>query len=112
VFAFGDARFDGSEATTHLNSPVVGIAADTSTGGYWLAAADGGVFSFDAPFYGSAAGPSLSKSIGAIAATADAGGYRLAGADGGIFDYGDAPYAGSLPATNTVPPAPIAALAN
>jgi hypothetical protein len=28
------------------------MAADPSTGGYWLVASDGGVFSFDAPFYG------------------------------------------------------------
>jgi hypothetical protein len=32
---------------------VVGIAADDATGGYWLVASDGGIFSFGAPFYGS-----------------------------------------------------------
>jgi hypothetical protein len=35
-----------------LVAPVVGMAADGATGGYWLAASDGGVFSFDAPFFG------------------------------------------------------------
>jgi hypothetical protein len=32
---------------------VVGIATDQTTGGYWLAATDGDVFSFGAPFDGS-----------------------------------------------------------
>jgi hypothetical protein len=37
-----------------LSAPVTGMAADPATGGYWLVASDGGVFSFDAPFEGSA----------------------------------------------------------
>ena len=36
-------------AAVHLNKPVVGIAADNATGGYWLVASDGGIFSFGAP---------------------------------------------------------------
>jgi hypothetical protein len=28
------------------------MATDPSTGGSWLVAADGGIFSFDAPFFG------------------------------------------------------------
>jgi hypothetical protein len=28
------------------------IAADPATGGYWLVAGDGGIFSFGAPYYG------------------------------------------------------------
>jgi len=28
------------------------MAADATTGGYWLVAGDGGVFSFAAPFFG------------------------------------------------------------
>ena len=46
------APFHGSMGGAPLNAPVVGMAADPSTGGYWLVASDGGVFSFDAPFYG------------------------------------------------------------
>jgi hypothetical protein len=38
------------------NAPIVGIVQSPDDHGYWLVAADGGVFSFgDAPFYGSAA---------------------------------------------------------
>jgi hypothetical protein len=37
-----------------LNRPVMGIAATPSGAGYWLVAADGGIFTFgDAPFAGS-----------------------------------------------------------
>jgi hypothetical protein len=51
----------------HLNAPVVGISADSVTSGYWLAAADGGVFAFDAPFEGSMAGKPLAAPITGIA---------------------------------------------
>jgi hypothetical protein len=38
----------------HLNAPVVGMASTPDGKGYWLVAADGGVFTFgDAAFYGS-----------------------------------------------------------
>ena len=54
VFTHGDAGFFGSEATTHLNAPVLGIAATPDGKGYWLVAADGGVFTHgDAGFFGS-----------------------------------------------------------
>ena len=52
VFAFGDAPFDGSAGNLALSAPVVGMALDPATGGYWLVGADGGIFSYDAPFYG------------------------------------------------------------
>ena len=48
----GSATFYGSAANLHLAAPVVGITADAATGGYWLVAGDGGMFSFNAPFYG------------------------------------------------------------
>jgi len=35
-----------------LQAPVVGIAADTSSDGYWLVASAGGVFAYGAPFVG------------------------------------------------------------
>ena len=47
-----------------LNKPIVGMAATPDGRGYWLVAADGGIFSFgDAVFYGSTGGmPSTSRS--------------------------------------------------
>jgi hypothetical protein len=52
IFAYGDASFYGSMGGTPLNAPIVGMAADKATGGYWLVGSDGGVFSFNAPYYG------------------------------------------------------------
>ena len=63
-----------------LNQPVVGMAADVATGGYWLLAADGGVFSFHAPFYGSGAGKGITGSFYSISATNGGKGYILANA--------------------------------
>jgi hypothetical protein len=65
VFAFGDARFLGSTGATHLASPIV--SATTAPGGYRMAAADGGVFSFGAPFEGSQGATPLAQPIVAMA---------------------------------------------
>jgi hypothetical protein len=65
---------------------------------YWVAATDGGVFSFGgAPFYGSTGGTRLNMPVVAIAATSatDSGGYREVASDGGIFAFGDAGFFGS-----------------
>ena len=77
--------------------PVVGMAATADGGGYWLAATDGGVFSFgDAQFHGSMGGQHLNAPIVGIAATPDGGGYWLVASDGGVFSFGDAGYFGSM----------------
>ena len=68
VFSFGDAQFYGSMGGTHLNAPVVGIAATPDGRGYWLVASDGGVFSFgDAPFEGSMGGTRMNAPVVGIA---------------------------------------------
>ena len=80
-----------------LNRPVVGMAPTPDGEGYWLVAADGGVFSYgDAAFYGSEGAVPLNESIVGIAATPDGGGYWLVAADGGVFAFGDAGYFGSM----------------
>ena len=79
VFTYGDARFYGSAGGTHLDAPVVGMAADVATGGYWLVAADGGVFAFGAPFYGSMGGAAGDDRFFAVAAAPGGAGYLLAG---------------------------------
>jgi hypothetical protein len=46
-----------STGSTRLNSPIVGIESTPDGHGYWLIAADGGLFPFgDAPGFGSAVG--------------------------------------------------------
>jgi hypothetical protein len=78
-----------------LNAPVVGIAATPSEMGYYLVAADGGVFTFgDAQFAGSLGGIRLPGRVAGITSRND-GGYWLVGADGGVFSFGGAPFFGS-----------------
>ena len=65
--------------------------------GYWLAASDGGIFSFgNAPFLGSMGGIALRAPVVGVAPTLDHGGYWDVAADGGIFSFGDARFAGSM----------------
>jgi hypothetical protein len=79
-----------------LNRPIVQMAATPSGLGYWLVAADGGIFSYgDATFYGSTGGLTLNRPIVGMAATPDGKGYWLVASDGGIFSYGDATFYGS-----------------
>jgi hypothetical protein len=74
---------------------VVGMAAAPDGQGYWLVAADGGVFAYgSAPFKGSAGSEQLNEAIVAIAVDKADSSYWLTAADGGTFAYG-APYRGS-----------------
>ncbi|HWE67889.1 MAG TPA: serine hydrolase, partial [Acidimicrobiales bacterium] len=86
----------GSTGSLTLNQPIVGMASTPAGGGYWLAAADGGIFSFgDAPFFGSTGSLTLNQPIVGMAASHDGDGYWLVAADGGIFSFGDASFDGS-----------------
>jgi hypothetical protein len=77
-----------------------GCVRSTSSRGYWLAASDGGVFSYgDAQFYGSMGGRKLNAPVVAMASTPDGNGYWLVGSDGGIFSFGDAQFYGSMGGT-------------
>jgi SpoIID/LytB domain protein len=73
-----------------VNNPSGGLS------GYWVVAADGGIFSFgDARFYGSTGGMRLNSPILGLTATPAGTGYWLVAADGGIFTFGDAAFFGS-----------------
>jgi hypothetical protein len=52
-----------------LNKPMVGMAEDPLTGGYWTVASDGGIFSFNANFHGSMGGTPLNKPMVGMAAS-------------------------------------------
>jgi len=72
---------------------IVGLAPP---GGYWLVAADGGVFTFgSATFWGSTGSMHLNDPIVGMASTPDGLGYWLVATDGGIFSFGDAHFYGS-----------------
>ncbi len=94
VAAFGGAPCYGALTGLALNKPIVGMAYDPVTGGYWLVASDGGVFAANAPFYGSTGAIRLNKPIVGIAADPATGGYWLVASDGGVFSF-NAPFRGS-----------------
>jgi hypothetical protein len=109
-FAYGGAPFVGTlgggmvsakavkaPSGMFLNSPVVDGITTPSGNGFWLVAADGGVFTRgDAEFFGSAVNLRLNQPIVGIARTPTGKGYLLAAADGGVFAFGDAIAYGSL----------------
>ncbi len=77
--------------------------------GYWLGAADAGVFTFGAAnFHGSGANLHLNAPVVGMA-SAPSGGYWLVGSDGGVFSYDGAGFFGSLGARP--PAAPIVGMA-
>lgn len=107
VFAF-DAGFYGSipglglnpagSGKPHsLNAPIVGMVPSADGGGYFMVAADGGVFAFgDARFAGSCPGiGGCSGTAVAVAPDASGNGYWLITTTGHVYTFGDAPYFGA-----------------
>src|SRR5580692_5057284 len=77
-----------ARAGLQLAKPIVGMAPTPDGDGYWLVAADGGIFNYgDAAFYGSAASIHLNRPIVGMAPAVDGAGYWLVASDGGIFSY-------------------------
>ncbi len=107
VFAF-DAGFYGSipglglnpagSGKPHsLNASIVGMVPSADGGGYFMVAADGGVFAFgDARFAGSCPGiGGCSGAAVAVAPDASGNGYWLITTTGHVYTFGDAPYFGA-----------------
>lgn len=94
VTAFGSAVAAGPDGSSAFTARLVDIAAAGS--GYWVAAADGGVFSYgNAHFFGSLASIRLVQPVVGIASAPAADGYWLAAGDGGVFNFGNAAFHGS-----------------
>ncbi len=73
------------------------MVATPDGNGYWLVAADGGIFAFgDARFYGSMGGRRLNAAVVGIATAPDGNGYWVVAADGGLFAFGGAGFYGSM----------------
>jgi len=86
TLTFGDAHSRGSVPAGAGN--VIGIALDVTTGGYWIARANGTVYGFDAPRLGSFATTASSGPVVAIAAIPNGQGYYLVTANGDVSAYG------------------------
>ena len=106
VFAFGDARFEGScPGIGGCSGAAVAVMPDQSGNGYWLVTANGGVYAFgDAPFYGDP--PPSSVPVVDAVATPDGHGYWILYANGGVSAFGDAaPLGAPLGYVNSFNPA-------
>ncbi|MGH9281435.1 MAG: SpoIID/LytB domain-containing protein [Acidimicrobiales bacterium] len=96
----GRQTLTGNELRTKfdLKSDWFQVTNNASGGvaGYWVVAADGGIFSFGAArFWGSMGGKKLNAPVLGMAATPAGNGYWLVATDGGIFSFGDARFWGS-----------------
>ena len=81
----------GSPPGDGLAAPLVGMASTPDGKGYWLVAADGGVFTYgDAGFFGSKGGSGLQAPIVGMAPTPTANGYWLVTNIGNVYPFGDA----------------------
>ena len=90
VFAFGNARFEGScPAIGGCVGTAVAVMPDATGDGYWVVTSVGAVYSFgDAHYYG--APGNLGVPVTSAAASPDGKGYRILLGDGEVFGYGDA----------------------
>jgi hypothetical protein len=107
VFSYGDSTFVGSlpglgfhpagSGLPHsLDQPIVGIVPSANGQGYYMVAADGGVFAFNSVFAGSC--PGIGGCAGAavaVAPDASGKGYWLATNSGQIYAFGNAKYFGA-----------------
>ena len=107
IFAFGDAGFYGSipgigihpvgsRVGPRLNAPVVGMVPSVDGRGYFMVAADGGVFAFgDAAFEGSCPGiGGCGGPAQAVMPDATGGGYWLVTTLGRVQAFGNAQFYG------------------
>ena len=85
--SFGSAAFLGSTGSLHLNEPIVAIAGRPTGRGYWLVAADGGLFAFTAPFYGSTGGTPPPVPVVGMVPAATGGSYLLVDGAGTAFPF-------------------------
>ncbi len=94
TFTFSLRVVDSLGASARIDQSLE-VTVETNVPGYWLGAADGGVFAYgSATFNGSAANLHLAAPIVGMAAS-PTGGYWLVASDGGVFSFG-APFFGSL----------------
>ena len=95
VFAFGDAKFEGScPSIGGCSGAAVTVMPDATGNGYWLLTATGHIYTFgDATYYG-APGPQ-SVPVTSAVRTADGKGYWILFSNGAIACYGDAGNFGS-----------------
>jgi hypothetical protein len=105
VFAFGDARFEGScPAIGGCSGAVVAVLPDGTGNGYWLVTQTGNVYSFgDAPYFG--APGNTGSPVTSAASLHNINGYVILTANGAVYNYNVATVLGGVfgAATSTNP---------
>ncbi len=87
------------------SAPDIFVHDRTPVRGYWLVAADGGIFAYgSAVFAGSTGAMKLVKPIVGMAAAPSGQGYWLVASDGGVFAFGNAGFFGSTGSIRLVKP--------
>ena len=95
VFAFGDAKFEGScPGIGGCSGAAVTVMPDATGNGYWLVTATGHIYTFGNAAYYGAPGPQ-SVPVTSAVRTADGKGYWILFSNGAIASYGDAGNFGS-----------------
>jgi hypothetical protein len=85
-----------SGEVVRISDPAPAGQLGANLGGYRLAAADGGVFTYGAfGFYGSMGGRHLNQPVVGVASNPIGPGYWLVASDGGIFNFGTSDFYGS-----------------
>jgi hypothetical protein len=85
-----------SGEVVRISDPAPAGQLGANLGGYRLAAADGGVFTYGAfGFYGSMGGRHLNQAVVGVASNPIGPGYWLVASDGGIFNFGTSDFYGS-----------------
>jgi lipoprotein-anchoring transpeptidase ErfK/SrfK len=93
VQAVGNAAALGAPA--NQPKPLVDLVATSTGKGYWIAGAEGAVFTYgDATFAGALTAKPPSPIVELLPTPTDKG-YWLVGADGAVFTFGDATFAGA-----------------
>ena len=90
VFAFGDAKFEGScPGIGGCSGAAVAVMPDATGNGYWLVTATGNVYAFGDAINHGAPGPQAVPVTAAVRTT-DGGGYWILFSNGVVAPYGDA----------------------
>jgi hypothetical protein len=89
-------RRDAQRSGSWSDVPLSRSFCNSPGAGYWLTAADGGIFAFcEARFHGSTGSIKLAQPIVGMTPTLSGNGYWLVARDGGLFAFGDAGFFGS-----------------
>ncbi len=98
IFAFGDARFEGScPGIGGCRGAAVAVVPDATGNGYWVVTSVGAVYTFgDATNYGQPG--QQASAVTSATATANGGGYWILDGAGQVFAFGNAAVLGGMPA--------------